>query len=484
MQTCQPTRKGYRDLPRPKHNINTHPVIQQGLTHANILAASRDWSGVVEAVANIAILDIQQHQQAFLASAYESRMLCEVYASAFRGAGLHAIGMMPKRRAKRRVGLVISQLIATQAAATSLVRWAEILSSSSTTVEHWEPIVIVTDELSERNPPLPQLARPSVTSRQIGADLIKRLSASGVTTHVMSIDGTFLDGARAGIDLARGLDLDIACFVASPACPIQAGMAHARVAPVQINMNIGVPLPIDGMDAIIYHNDIRADGDATVLAALGIEQHRIITIGTDLRSCQSVTPFPRSELSVPDDAVLLCNAANVLPKRMLFDGFANDLCAFMQRNPNVWWLGIGAGDLAPLGQVFAKHGVHTRTALTGARTDIRPFLAAADILLNEYPEGGGNTVLEAMGCGTPVVAMHAGTRHAECIGAILTGNVIDAITDRSTYWRIVQQWVDSVDDRRNAGRAMKKRAFENFDYAPIVRKYETIFHAMLTRARS
>jgi glycosyltransferase involved in cell wall biosynthesis len=252
-------------------------------------------------------------------------------------------------------------------------------------------------------------------------------------------------------------------------------MAHRRIAPLQVNMNIGVCLPIGGMDAIVYHNDVKAEADAATLAELGIAQHRVVTIGTDLRPCLNIVPTPRASLGVPEEAVLLACVANQVPKRLLFDGFIDGLIDCLKANPRVWWIGIGGGDATVLRSRFAEVGVADRCVLTGAVSDPRPLLATADILLNEYPEGGGNTVLESMGVGTPVLAMRAGGRHAESIGAILAGEFAAPERDRAGYWRQLQRWIDDPAERARVGAAMKDRAHREFDYAGIVRAYARVF---------
>jgi len=193
------------------------------------------------------------------------------------------------------------------------------------------------------------------------------------------------------------------------------------------------------------------------------------------------------------------SAANNLPGRMLRTTFAADLARFLAREPDVWWVGIGAGDFAPVQSAMRRavlalgaegetaatpEDVLRRVRLLGPMSDIRPAIKACDVLLNEYPEGGGNVVIEAMGCGVPVVAMAAGRRHAECIGAELVGPEWAIEADSlgmpeatARYWNRVGGWVRAPGERRVAGLAMQQRAIEQLDYAAIAKAYESCFEA-------
>ncbi|MFA6043537.1 MAG: hypothetical protein WC718_01010, partial [Phycisphaerales bacterium] len=86
--------------------------------------------------------------------------------------------------------------------------------------------------------------------------------------------------------------------------------------------------------------------------------------------------------------------------------------------------------------------------------------------------GGGNTVIEAMGCATPVIALNAGPRHAQHIGASLVG---DDITDIATYWQRVDALASDSLARRSAGQAQQRRALNALDYPVIAKAYEAAF---------
>lgn len=498
-----------RAAPLANRQIRMPEAVAQwlGVAQRNLDANRADLA--VEHLAGAAVVDIQQHHQTFLASAFEAAFLADLYAKAFDISGLRTsprpgpTHRFPSTNPRPlRILYVIGSLVQGQAASANVVR---LIKSHHR--DQFDPALLVVEEMTARTPPLTALKFPNAPSQSIGRDLIQQINATLLApsrVQFLSTDGTYLDAARTAIDHARALAPDLAIFIASPASPIQAAMAYASVAPVQLNMCIGVPLPIRGIDAIIYNNPRRQRDDEPWLQHRSIRVMGVETSGGDAASGGTVVPASRASIGVPDDAVVFASAANALPPRMLRASFAADLARFLVRHPTAWWVAIGGGDFAPvlnamrvaasqLAGSAASDDVIRRARLLGPMQDIRPTIKACDILLNEYPEGGGNVVIEAMGCGVPVVAMAAGSRHAECIGAQLVGPPY-AIEPQSrtapgnapttdAYWALAENWLYDATARRSAGRAMQRRAIERLDYTAIVRAYEACYNQACASTR-
>lgn len=455
------------------------PHVDVGLKMLRTIVGAGDWALAIEAVAAIALIDIQAHQQGFVKHASAAAMLSGVYAQVFEAAGLHTAVHPPKTdSASRRTRVLISTFSLTdgQSASTSIARWVELLDRA-----RYEICVLCCEELTEREPAMSIVKRPTVRSTDAGTDVIRAIRAAGARVEFVSTRGTLLDGCNAALDAARAFEPDVLLSVASPACPIQAALVHAGLAPVRLVMNIGVPLLLRSATGIVYHNDGKAADDAPVLERLGIAQHRVPTIGTDLRLCDAAPKAQRKAIGVPEDAVMLLSVGNVLVKRLMFADYGEALARFLADHPECWWVGVGRGDFAPVLEIMRRHGVNERVRTPGAFGDPRPIMKAADLLLNEYPEGGGNTVLEAMGCGLPVLAMQAGRGHAERIGAMLVGD--DAIPEMNAeaYWAKAGAWVRDQRARLAAGTRQQARARAEFDYTAIVRGYERIIAEELGR---
>lgn len=441
------------------------------LLRAQAALQAADPDAALQNIALAATLDIQQHQQAFLAGAQPAAALANLYTQVFDAIAL-APATLPPRDA-RSILLSIPSFIQGQAASHNILRLAEHLAAN-----HWRVGLLITDEFTRREPPLAHLDFPDAPSERLGEDLLRRARRIAAVALVPT-SGTLLDAIESAINLARAFRPTLFAAVASPACPVHAALFAARVAPVQVNLSIGVPLPIRGVDAVIANNPRRHALDAPFLRSLGITPLHVETSGGDAASGPAIPAESRASLGLPEHAPVLASAGNVLPRRLLASTFAHDLARFLRDHPDAWWLAVGPGDFRPVEEILLAAGVRDRCVFAGRRTDIRPALKAADLLLNEYPEGGGNSVIEAMGAAVPVLAMHAGDRHAECIGALLVGDDALPTNDPAAYWQRAHDWITTPDLRHDAARRQQRRALHHLDYAPINRAYLEHFERLL-----
>jgi glycosyltransferase involved in cell wall biosynthesis len=97
------------------------------------------------------------------------------------------------------------------------------------------------------------------------------------------------------------------------------------------------------------------------------------------------------------------------------------------KDPTAEVLALGKLWPAPFGSRQQDEGPHSRVLITGTVDDIRPFIrrAALAVAPIQYGVGIQNKVLEAMACGTPVVAT---PQAVEGVGASLAGEVVVSAT--------------------------------------------------------
>jgi glycosyltransferase involved in cell wall biosynthesis len=126
-----------------------------------------------------------------------------------------------------------------------------------------------------------------------------------------------------------------------------------------------------------------------------------------------------------------------------------------------------------------------RAAGVDARVRIRPAVAqrelpalysAADVLLlTSVREGWPNVLLEAMACGTPVVAMNVGG----------VAEIVGGQAGRLVHERTAQALRDAIDDIMRAAPsagAVRAHALE-FSWRPIVSRYREVMREAASAAQ-
>lgn len=177
----------------------------------------------------------------------------------------------------------------------------------------------------------------------------------------------------------------------------------------------------------------------------------------------------------PDDLVLAVNA-NLIPYKGHRDLF-EALDRIKDRLPAGWRLlliGRDQGIGRDLRQLAQERGFADNVVWLGERSDAQDVLAAADaVLLPSHEEGFSNSLIEAMGCGLPVIATAVG------------GNV-DAITDEETGLLVpirnpealaaaVLRLCEDAGLRQRLGAAARRRVMSDFAIDDCVTRYLNLY---------
>lgn len=148
--------------------------------------------------------------------------------------------------------------------------------------------------------------------------------------------------------------------------------------------------------------------DVLVEAGLQESQLRLVHSAVDVERL-NVDAADRQALDVPEDAPLIFSAGALVGHKdhaTLLDAFVIVLEEF----PDAQLLIAGEGELhASLEQKARTLGISASVRFLGQRDDVPAITQAADLYVSSsWSEGLGTSVLEALGCGTPVVATDAG----------------------------------------------------------------------------
>ncbi len=147
-----------------------------------------------------------------------------------------------------------------------------------------------------------------------------------------------------------------------------------------------------------------------VLAEAGLPMEKLHLVYSAVEQGRlEVEPADRAALGVADDAPLLFTAGALVGHK----DHATLLQAFIpvrEEFPDARLLIAGEGPLhAELEAQVRKLGLADSVTLLGQRDDVPAITQAADLYVSSsWSEGLGTSVLEALGCGTPVVATEAG----------------------------------------------------------------------------
>jgi glycosyltransferase involved in cell wall biosynthesis len=147
-----------------------------------------------------------------------------------------------------------------------------------------------------------------------------------------------------------------------------------------------------------------------VLLEAGLSESKITVVhsGIDLARLD-VPPLGRSELGVPEDAVLLGNAAALVGHKD-HATLINAMAHVVREEPRAHVAIAGEGPLRrELEAQIESLGLGQHVQLLGHRHDLPRILRALGLFVfSSKEEGLGTSVLDAMACGVPVVATRAG----------------------------------------------------------------------------
>jgi glycosyltransferase involved in cell wall biosynthesis len=391
-------------------------------------------------------------------------------------AGLLKEGKVPARRERRttgrqRVAVVVPNLVDHVVAYTKRVlQFARYLDR-----ERYELRVYVSENLSQRAAPLFPFGCMDGVTEKTGKETLAALRGAEVEVCMLPRDIPF---SAAGRMLAERLDadeIDVAVFQSGMACPVDwLAMRCSRV-PVKAGIHIGTSYYGAGLDVVFVDNprNLEREGNWDE----GRDGRRVVLRkGTDIDVLDSQQAIERGRLRIPAGAVIVGTLSNHLDKR-LSEEYLTLIAQVMKAHPAMWFVPIGANTLLDKMQVFMRYGVAGRVRFAGRQLQVGSALKMLDVYASEFPVGGSQSVMEAMACGVPVVAMKWSEAHAESVAAEAAGTPYGIMQrDLGAYAKVLSHLVESGEARRVAGRSMRLRAEQYFSagayIAGIMRELE------------
>ena len=145
-------------------------------------------------------------------------------------------------------------------------------------------------------------------------------------------------------------------------------------------------------------------------------------------------------------------------------------------------VGDGPDQQAAVDRV-AHLGIQNRVCFLGERDALPELLAPADVfLLTSREESFGLSALEAMSCGTPVIATAVGGVPEVVIDGE-TG-LLAPPDDLETYAAKVKELLFDRERARAMGHAARRSVLDRFTRDAVVSKYEDLYRAVIERRRN
>ena len=118
---------------------------------------------------------------------------------------------------------------------------------------------------------------------------------------------------------------------------------------------------------------------------------------------KDVTPYSRSDLGLSEDACVLLSGGR-FPK-FQEPAFWRAIANVLAVHPSAVYLAVGvSAEQVPFLNEVVPSGIKPRVRCLGWRKDFLRILSAADVVIDTYPSGGGQVIVQAMSAGIPVVA--------------------------------------------------------------------------------
>jgi glycosyltransferase involved in cell wall biosynthesis len=198
----------------------------------------------------------------------------------------------------------------------------------------------------------------------------------------------------------------------------------------------------------------------------------VIPVGIDVETLhRDDRAARRSALGISDELVFVFvgRLAPVKSVPGLVEAF---LAVQSQEAPAARLVVVGDGEeMASVRALVAAHPLGERVTLAGEQSDVRPFLAAADVfVLNSLSEGMPRALIEAMATGLPAIGPAVGN-----VPEMIAGRGwLTQPASRSSLEEVMRSVLNDPRGVERAGRESRSYVREHFDARAIAARYREL----------
>ena len=299
------------------------------------------------------------------------------------------------------------------------------------------------------------------TTPQTGACTLKELESLRIPVVLVPRSMRFTAAAAHLAETMNRNEVQILLLASGLACPIDWLAARWAGVPVRFGIHLGTSFFMRGLDATFIDN---AENIRREEAYWGRDMgERIVwRAGTDTDELQRQPALSRERFGIPREAVVFGTLSNHLDRRLSIP-YLETVGELLKTHAGAWFVAFGSGEIGDQKAFFESRGVASRVIFAGRQTQSGSALKLLDIYLNEFPVGGSQSVVEAMACGIPVVALRWSDAHAESAGASAVGESC-AVENRDVraYAALAGRWATDRAGRRTVGKELQSRAEKHY----------------------
>lgn len=212
-----------------------------------------------------------------------------------------------------------------------------------------------------------------------------------------------------------------------------------------------------------------------------------IRIYLDWPSGDGIAGYSRKEMGIPQNACVLLSGGRHV--KFQEPGFWQVISELLAEYPDAYYVAVGPReDQIRCFDAVVPEEIRPRVQCLGWREDFLNILDVADIVIDTYPNGGGQVVVQAMAMGLPVVGHRNDylrpfdqTDWSPIEDFVDDPELLVSRGDWTRFKRTISRLIEDPENRRAAGERCRVQHVNQVDPAATVRRCEELYVELVQR---